>query len=150
MPVGASMPQGDRRRRRTPGRSRRAPAFGARARLQLERLVQPPDAPFERELRRVLLLLEAAEPEPLDDVDADQVALVPAGQLEDAAADREDAPLLVADDEARVRRRVVVVHQLEEEAEAAVVARDGLVVEALFAIDVDRPLLAVRADEKRH
>src|SRR6266853_6168954 len=57
----------------------------ARARLQLERLVQAADAPFERELRRVLRLLEAAEAEALDDVDADQVALVPAGQLEDAA-----------------------------------------------------------------
>src|SRR5262249_61152461 len=46
--------------------------------------------------------------------------------------------------------RVVVVHQLEEEAEPAVVAGDGLVVEALLAVDVDRALLAVRADEVRH
>ena len=58
----------------------------------------------------------------LDDVAADQLGLREAGQLEDAAADREHPPLLVGDEQARVGRRVVVVEQLEEEAEAAVVA----------------------------
>src|SRR5207237_10459455 len=71
-------------------------------------------------------------------------------QLEDAAPGREDPTLLVADDEARVRRRVVVVHQLEEEAEAAVVARDRHVVELLAPVVVDRALLAVRAAEEGH
>ena len=97
------------------------------ARAQLELLVEAPHAPFERELRGVLLLLEAGEPEARDQVGAEQVALVPAGQLEDAAPDREDARALVGDDEARAGRGVVVVDQLEEEAEAAVAAGDGLV-----------------------
>ena len=43
-----------------------------------------------------LSALEAGEAEGLDEVGADQVGLAPAGQLEDAAPDREDAPLLVA------------------------------------------------------
>src|SRR5207237_2679421 len=94
--------------------------------------------------------LEAIERQPLDDVAAEQVGLGVAGQLEDAAPGREDPPLLVADEEARVRRRVVVVHQLEEEAEAAVVTCDRHVVELPAPAVVDRALLAVRADEEGH
>ena len=40
--------------------------------------------------------------------------------------------------------------QLEQEAEAAVAARDGLEGQPLAPIVVDRALLAVRADEERH
>src|SRR5438105_391136 len=64
--------------------------------------------------------------------------------------DGEDARLLVAHDEPGAGRRVVVVEELEEEAEAAVMAGDGLVVEPLLAVAVDRSLLAVRADEVGH
>ena len=82
-----------------------------------------------------------ASPRLVDEVGAEQVALVPAGQLEDAAPDGEDARPLVADDEARAGRRVVVVHQLEEEAEAAVVARDGVVEKpSLPSMSIDRCL----------
>src|SRR5205085_10556473 len=57
----------------------------------------------------------------------------------------------VADDEAGIGRRVVVLHQLEEKAEPAVVAADRLTVEqALAPVGVDRALLAVRADEVGH
>src|SRR5437867_195873 len=57
----------------------------------------------------------------------------------------------VADDHAGRRRGVVVVHQLEEEAEAAAVAADGRGVgQALAPVVVDRTVLAVRADEVRH
>ena len=94
--------------------------------------------------------VEPGEAEAGDDVGADEIRLRPARELEDAAADGEDPALLVADDEAGGRRRVVVVLQLEQEAEAALVACDGLVVEALLAVDVDRALLAVRADEEGH
>src|SRR5439155_9089266 len=104
---------------------------------------------LERGLRRVLLGLEPAEAEACDDAAPEQVALLPAGQLEDAAARGEDPAVTIADDEARARRGVVVVHQLEEEAEAAVAARHGLLREPLSAVDVDRALLAVRTDEVR-
>ena len=57
---------------------------------------------------------------------------------EDAAADGEDARLRIADDEAGARRGVVVVHQLEQEAEAAVAALRSLLGEAFDAVDVDR------------
>src|SRR6266536_989204 len=119
-------------------------------RPELDLLPETADAPFERQLRRVSLLLEAREPERLDDVAAEQVDLRPPRQLEHTPARGEDPPLLIAHHEARARRRVVIVQQLEQEAEAAVVAGDGLVVQPLLAVDVDRPLFAVRADEVRH
>ena len=49
-----------------------------------------------------------------------------------------------------VGRRVVVVEQLEEEAEAAVLAGRRLRREALAPVDVERALLALRADVVRH
>src|SRR5207302_9149962 len=80
-----------------------------------------------------------------------QLALVEAGQLEDTAAGREDATVGVADDHAGAGRRVVVVHQLEQEAEAAAVAADRRRVgQALAPVVVDRAVLAVRADEVGH
>src|SRR6476469_10893737 len=120
------------------------------SRPQLELLVQTAHAPLERKLDRVLLLLKSREPEGGDHVRAEHIPLAPAAQLENAATDCEDAAFLVAGDEAGRRRRVVVVHELEEEAEAAVMARDGFVEHPFLAVDVDRPLLAVRADEVRH
>src|SRR2546430_6551740 len=47
------------------------------------------------------------------------------------------SPLPVADDEARVRGGVVVLHQLEQEAEPAPLARDRDVVELLQTVVVD-------------
>src|SRR5581483_8454526 len=106
-----------------------------------------PHTEVERDPRRVAVAVEA---ERRDDVGADEIRLRPAGELEHAAPEREDATLLVARDEAGARCRVVVLLQLEEEPESAVVAGDGLVEQALDAVGVDRPLLAVRANEVRH
>src|ERR1700751_5260234 len=111
----------------------------ARSSAELDLLVQAPHAPLERKLDRVLLLRESRETERVDDVGAEHLGLAPAAQLEDAAPAREDAALLIAGDQAGRRRGVIVFHQFEQEAESAVMARDGLVVEALLAVDVDRP-----------
>src|SRR5215813_2478686 len=72
----------------------------AASRPQLQVLVQTPHAPFERELDRVLLLLESGESESGHHVGAEHLVLAPAAQLEDAATDCENAALLVAGDEA--------------------------------------------------
>ena len=120
------------------------------ARAELDLLAEPPHAPFERERDRALALLEAGEAERVDHVLAHQIAFAVARQLEDAAAGGEDARSAVAGDEPGVRRRVVVVEQLEEEAETAALTGDGLVQQALAAVVVERAVLAVRADEERH
>ena len=72
-----------------------------RARAQLDLLVESPHAPLERELRRVLRVLEAAEPEAVDEVGADQVGLrfQPVSSKTPRPTARIRA-LLVADDEA--------------------------------------------------
>src|SRR5205807_8748005 len=120
------------------------------ARTQLELLAEPSHTPFERDLGRVLLRRETVEPEAIDQVGAQQLLLAVAHELEDASTRREDPSLLVADDEPGVRRRVVVVHQLEQEAEPAALARDGNVVDLLQPVVIDGALLAVRADEVGH
>src|SRR4051794_27803759 len=134
------------RREEVPGHPLRL----APVRPQLEPLTHATDAPFECERRRVPIRREPAQAEALDDVAAEQILLREARELEHAATGRDDPSLLVADHEAGARRRVVVVHQLEEEAEATPLARDGHVVDLLQPVVVDRPLLAVRADEVRH
>ncbi len=89
-----------RRRRRTPGRRRRRLCFSLpAARADRELLAEPADAPLAGQLDR----LRVGEGQCLDDIPAHQVGLGEAGQLEDAAPDREHAPLLVGDDEARCR-----------------------------------------------
>jgi hypothetical protein len=80
----------------------------------------------------------------------EQVGLAVTGQLEDAAADGEHSRLLVADDETCCRRGVVVLQQLEQEAESAASARGRVLREALARIVVDRALFAVGTDEERH
>src|SRR5207248_8576281 len=126
------------------------PFLLAGTRAKLESLPEAPNAPLDRQLRRVHVCREAAQPEPLDDLRADQLLFRIAGELEDPAATGDDAGVAVADDEAGVRGGVVVVHQLEEEPEPAAVAGDGDVVELLEAVVVDGALLAVGADEERH
>src|SRR5262249_51208411 len=82
---------------------------------------------------------------------AHEIALRVTRQLEDATPGGEDAAGLIADDEPGRGRRVVVVHQLEEKAEPAPATADGRRVEqALPPIVVDRPLLAIGADEVGH
>ncbi|MBA3348649.1 MAG: hypothetical protein H0T13_08830 [Actinobacteria bacterium] len=121
-----------------------------RPRAELELLAHAPDAPLERDSDRVGIRREAGETEGLDDVLPHQLGLPVARQLEDTAAGREHAAVAVAGDEPGVRAGVVVVEQLEEEAEAAPLAGDGLLQQALFAVVVERAVLAVRADEERH
>src|SRR4029079_1249308 len=79
----------------------------------------------------------------------DQILLAVTGQLEDVAAGREHARVLVADDEAGVRRGVGILEQLEQEPEPAAVAGDGLAGQPFHPVVVDRAVLAVRADEVR-
>jgi RNase P/RNase MRP subunit POP5 len=70
---------------------------------------------------------------------ADHLLVRQAGQLLGAAAAADDAALLVADEERRVGRGVVVVEQLEEEAEAALRAALGwLRKPAVRSVWVDR------------
>ncbi len=76
--------------------------------------------------------------ERLAQVLADQLALLEAGQLEDALADGQDARVAIAREHARVRAGVEVVEQLEDEAEAASRAADGLMCEAVAAVRVHR------------
>ena len=91
------------------------------------------------------------EREDVADVPSHQVALLEARQLEHAAPGREHPRVAVADDEARRGSRIVVLEQLEDEAESAAPAlqrvRAG---EPLEAVDVDRAVLAVRADVDGH
>ncbi len=93
-------------------------------------LVELPDAPFDGQRRRVLLAAPFSC-ESIDHVTSEQVVLAKARELEDALPGRENPALRVADDEPGARRRVVVVEELEEEAETAVsdsrpVGRSGL------------------------
>ena len=118
----------------------------AAARADRQLLAEAPHAPFARELDG----LGVGEVQRIDDVAPHQVGLGETGQLEDAAADREHAALLVGDEQAGVGRRVVVVEQLEEEPEPAVPAGGRLHREAFARIDVERALLALRADVVRH
>ena len=120
------------------------------ARAELEPLVEPADAPLEREPGRVLLRAPPGEPERVHEVTAEHVALAVAGQLEDAAPDGDHPPRVVGHDEARIRAGVVVLHQLEQETETAAPARHRVLGHSLETVVVDRALLAVRADEVRH
>ena len=93
-------------------------------------LAEAANAPFADELERP----RVGERERRRDVASDQIGLAEAGQLEDAAPCGEHARVLVADDEARGRSGVVVLQELEEEAEAAATALGRLRREPLHAI----------------
>ena len=112
--------------------------------------VELADAPLEHERHRILPVGEAVHAERLAQVAAHQHALGVAGQLEDAAAGREDARILVTGEQACAGRREPVLEQLEEEAEAAAVTADGLAREPLEAVGVDHARAAVGADVERH
>ena len=112
-------------------------------------LPEPPHAPLERDRRRILAVLRP-EREALHQLVAEHVLLPVARELEHTPADRDHASIAVADNEARVRPRVVVLEQLEQEAEATARAADRLVGQPLPAILVDHSTLAVRADERGH
>ena len=109
-------------------------------------LAETAHAPFAHELER----RRVREMERIAHVTADQVGLPEAGQLEHPAADRKHAGVAVADDEPCRRRRVIVLEELEEEAEAAVATLGDVRREPLVPVDVDGSLTAVRADEDGH
>src|SRR4051812_11180424 len=119
-------------------------------RVDAHRLAELADAPLEHGAHVVLPVLEV-EAEHVGDGAADDLLVGQAGQLARAAATADHATLLVAHEEGGVRRRVVVVEQLEQEPEAALRAAAWLVPEALLAIGRGRALTAVGADEQvRH
>src|SRR4051794_36350591 len=93
-------------------------------RVHLDGLAERPDAPLQHGPDRILPLGEA-EAQDLPDAAPDHALVVEAGQLEGAATAADDPALGVADEEGRVRCGVVVVEQLEEEAEAALRAALG-------------------------
>src|SRR5688572_3825252 len=112
-------------------------------------LVQDAHPPLQRGPDVVLVLLELEAQDVLD-VASDDVLVAEPGQLARAAAGADHAGLLVEDEEGGVRRRVVILEKLEQEAEAALLtplrpsAEPGGAVARLAA----RP--AVGADEVRH
>ena len=118
-----------------------------RPRRQLERQAELPDTPFADDGHRIGI----GEREHVDHVPSHQVAFLEARQLEHAASRGEHPGVAVADDEPGRRRRIVVLEQLEDEAEAAAAALQRLRArEPLEAVDVDRAVLAVRADVDGH
>src|SRR5919197_802445 len=86
--------------------------------IYLHGLVEGAHAPFQDRADGIVGVLEA-QAEHVADRTADDALVVEPGQLEGAAAAADDTPLGIADEERRVGRRVVVVEQLEQEAEAA-------------------------------
>ena len=81
---------------------------------------------------------------------ADHVEVPEPGQLARTAAGADHASLLVADEERGVGRRVVVVEQLEQEREAALLAAARPADEAGGALGRHAAVAAAGADEVRH
>src|SRR3954447_10446710 len=102
-------------------------------RVDSHRLAQHANAPLQRGGDLVAAVVEL-QAEHLVDRAPDDLLLLEAGELERAAAGADRPALLVAHEEGRVRRGVVVVEQLEEEREAAPLAALGLTPEAGGAI----------------
>jgi hypothetical protein len=117
-----------------------------RARADLELLAHLADAPLADDLDR----RDVRQCKRLPDLAADEVCVAVARELEHASSCCEDARLPVADDEAGLGRRVVVLEELEEKPERATPALDGLRREPVVAVEVDGSLLAVGADEVGH
>src|SRR4051812_23962022 len=118
-------------------------------RVNGNRLVEHAHAPLERCADVVVAALEV-EPQHFLDRAADDVRVAEAGELAGASAGADQAALLVADEERRVGGRVVVVEQLEDEAEAALRAAARAVAEAGRALAGDAAVTAVGADEVGH
>ena len=85
------------------------------------RLVEHAHAPLERGGDVVAALVEL-EVEHVVHRTADHVEVTEPGELARAAACADQASLLVEDEERRIRSRVVVVEQLEQEPESAALA----------------------------
>src|SRR4051794_23232958 len=120
-------------------------------------------APLERRLDRVgdavvirvgrlaaVALVDPLEAEDVPDRAPDHILVAQAGELEPVLADVEDATLLIAGEERRLRRRVVVVQELEDEAEATLRAALRTVGDSCGPLARQFPVPAIRADEERH
>src|SRR4051794_25700243 len=119
--------------------------------------------PLERRLDRIggavaigvgrhspVTLVDPLEAEDVLDRAPDHVLISQAGELEPVLADVEDAALLVAGEERRLRGRVIVVEELEDEAEAALRAALRTAGDSRGPLARHFPVPAVRADEERH
>ena len=118
----------------------------AGTRADLELLPHLADAPLAHDLDGCAV----REGERLRDLAADQVRVAVARQLEHAPPGCEHARISITHDEAGLGRRVVILEQLVEESECAAPTLESLRGEAVVPVEVDRALLAVRADEVRH
>src|SRR4051794_32863646 len=118
----------------------------AAARADRELLAETAHAPLACKLHG----LRVGELKRIDDVAPHQVRLWESRQLEDASPDRQHAALLVGHEHPGVRRRVVVVEDLEEEPEPAPAAGGRLLGGALARGDVERTLLSFWAKVVRH
>src|SRR3954454_3957182 len=116
-------------------------------RVDLHRLGQLAHAPLEHRAHGVVAAGEA-QAEHLGDRTADDLLVVKAGQLEGAAPAGDDLALLVAGEERRVRRGVVVVEELEQEAEPALGAPARLTPEPGVALGGGGAVAAVGAEEE--
>src|SRR3954464_14458665 len=98
----------------------------------------------------MVLPVVEAQSEHVADRAADDPLGVEARELARATAGADQPALLVGDEERGVRRRVVVVEQLEQEAEAAVRAAARAVAKACGPLGGDAAVPAVGADEVSH
>src|SRR3954447_6801000 len=112
-------------------------------------LVEYPHAPLERRADVVVAVLKG-EAEHVPHRLTERVGLAEPGELAHAAAEPDHSRVLIADHERSVGRRVVVVEQLEQEAEAALGAALGASCETCGALPRERAIPAVGTDEMRH
>jgi hypothetical protein len=96
----------------------------------------------------VVLPAGEVQPENVLHLAADDLLVGEPGELARAAAAADHAALLIADEERGVRGGVIVVQELEEEAEAALGAALRLVAEPRGAVGLGGALTAVGADEE--
>src|SRR3954451_625643 len=118
-------------------------------RVNGDRLVENAHSPLERGADVVVARLEL-EAEHLLHRAADHVVVAEARELARTAAGADQSSVLVADEECGVGRRVVIVEQFEDEAEAALRAAARPIPESGGALAVDAAVSAVGADEVGH
>src|SRR4051794_34888977 len=125
-------------------------------RLRAGTFFMPPKPPFldaHAPLKRCadgIAILVELEVENFLDRPAHHVLLAEPGELAHAASDTYYARVGVANEESRIRSGVIVVQQLEQEAEAALLAAASALGETGRPLGAERAVSAVGADEVRH
>ena len=115
--------------------------------MDSDRLALHPDLPLQGCPDVVGAVIEL-EPEDVGDRPPDRLLGGQAGELERALATVDDPAVGVAGEERRIWRRVVVVEQLEQVGEPALLASPGLAgPERDRSLGCHRPVAAVGADE---